>query len=252
MANSILGRKYGCIHDIKDERDYHFRDLFSFVPLPSKIDNSAYRNSIEDQLQEGSCTGHGWTSARESLNNLLNRFPKLQLSRQDLYRQILIAENHFGQDVGGQIRTGAKILSKLGVCAESTFPYKLGGYKLKPTKLTISDALAHAGGSYARISSIEEIRQALFRKLPIVFGFTVSTSFESKSCLSTGDIPMPNNGESVLGGHCMYIDGCDDNRRNGDLIVPNSWGTGVGDKGVFYMPYDFYRKYTMDAWVLNA
>jgi C1A family cysteine protease len=72
---------------------------------------------------------------------------------------------------------------------------------------------------------------------PIIFGFTVYSSFESDAVATTGMVPMPMPNEEVEGGHCTVICGHNDAVRL--YTVRNSWGVGWGDQGYFYMPYEY-------------
>lgn len=62
------------------------------------------------------------------------------------------------------------------------------------------------------------------------------------------------NGET--GGHEMVITGYDDNavatdnegaKHKGLLILRNSWGTSAGDKGTYYMTYEFFKQFVMEV-----
>ena len=61
---------------------------------------------------------------------------------------------------------------------------------------------------------------------------------------------MPTKNEKVLGGHAVMLCGYDDKTEM--FIVRNSWGSEWGDKGYFYMPYDFIKQYASDFWVLYS
>jgi C1A family cysteine protease len=62
-----------------------------------------------------------------------------------------------------------------------------------------------------------------------------------------GKMPMPAANEKVLGGHAVLAVGYDDTAKS--LIVRNSWGEKFGDKGYFYMPYEFVtEENTADFW----
>lgn len=59
-----------------------------------------------------------------------------------------------------------------------------------------------------------------------------------------------------LGGHEMIITGYDDNavvtdneggNHKGVFIIRNSWGSDVGDKGNYYMTYDFFKLFVLDV-----
>jgi C1A family cysteine protease len=48
---------------------------------------------------------------------------------------------------------------------------------------------------------------------------------------------MPQQGETVVGGHAVLAMGYDDAKRV--FLVRNSWGPAWGDGGYFYMPYAY-------------
>lgn len=72
----------------------------------------------------------------------------------------------------------------------------------------------------------------------------------------TSELDLPNNGQ---GGHEMVITGYDDNAtaidhdgktHKGLFTLRNSWGANVGDKGNFYMTYDYFKKFAGEAQVI--
>ena len=62
---------------------------------------------------------------------------------------------------------------------------------------------------------------------------------------------MPKIGETLLGGHACYCLGYDDSKSS--FIVRNSWGTGWGDKGHFYIPYQYLTNSNLadDFWSIQ-
>jgi C1A family cysteine protease len=61
----------------------------------------------------------------------------------------------------------------------------------------------------------------------------------TKEVAANGELPLPTKGEDIVGGHAVVCVGYDDAKQA--FIVRNSWGTGWGDKGYFYMPYEFFK-----------
>ena len=63
-----------------------------------------------------------------------------------------------------------------------------------------------------------------------------------------------------LGGHAVLVTGYVDNTKlpagiaagsgGGYLIIKNSWGTGSGDGGYFYVPYDYIKTYATGLTVI--
>merc|ERR1719343_744460 len=86
---------------------------------------------------------------------------------------------------------------------------------------------------------------------PFVLGFVVYSSFFSRHVTATGNMTLPAANEYVCGGHAVRACGFDDKRRV--FIVRNSWGAGWGDKGYFYMPYDYivHQGLVQDIWAIK-
>ena len=63
-------------------------------------------------------------------------------------------------------------------------------------------------------------------------------------------MPLPR--QNPIGGHCVVLMGYDDGSRH--FIVRNSWGPDWGDKGYFYMPYEYvFRKdLSDDLWMVET
>ena len=59
-------------------------------------------------------------------------------------------------------------------------------------------------------TDIEQIKTSLFNGNPFVMGIAVYESFESEEVARTGEVPMPGEGEKMLGGHAILCCGYDD------------------------------------------
>jgi len=83
-------------------------------------------------------------------------------------------------------------------------------------------------------------------KLPLVTAYPVYESYADG--YDDGVVPLPHAGEQLLGGHSSCICGWTKIDNKPYWINVNSWGTDVGDEGVFYLPesYPFY-----DAWLIH-
>jgi C1A family cysteine protease len=129
------------------------------------------------------------------------------------------------------------MLAKYGVCAESIWPYLIARFKQKPDSKAYNDAKSRIIKTYQTMDTLFQMKSCLADGHPFSFGFTVYESFMSDKVAKTGIAPMPEPGESPVGGHAVYAIGYDDAKQF--VKVRNSWGASWGDKGNFYLPYNY-------------
>jgi hypothetical protein len=70
--------------------------------VPPVVDLRAWAGPVKDQLNEGSCTGHAFSSAREWIARRHEKSSVI-LSPQSLYAEELVAEGTFPQDNGARV-----------------------------------------------------------------------------------------------------------------------------------------------------
>jgi C1A family cysteine protease len=224
--------------DPVDLRDYTFKSDFIKNLLPEKVDMRAKMPPVVDQSKLGSCTANAIVSGLRQFLRIKHREPNTILSRLYLYWHMREVEGTLGKDAGSNIRDGMKLLSKIGVCPEKDFPYVISTYNDKPS----AEAEAHAADykikEYCRIPDLTMLKVAVAEGYPVVFGFQVYSSFKSDEVTQTGRVPLPQEGEELLGGHAVLAVGYDD--FDEVVICRNSWGRQWGDHGYFYLPYDFW------------
>lgn len=238
----------GWQRDPIDERDH----LFAGAPvaLPPMVDLSPGCSPVEDQGQLGSCTGNAIVGALEYAN-LTFKNDSTDLSRLFVYYNERVAEGTVKEDAGAIIRDGIKSVSQYGACPEIYCKYDITKFTKKPTKTAYKKALKYRIASYQSITSLDGMLQCLAQSTPFVFGFTVYESFESQAVADTGIMPMPKPGEQVLGGHAVLAVGYD--KRTNLMKCRNSWGANWGDKGYFYMPFNFIADTSQadDMWAIK-
>lgn len=246
-----MKKKYTWNPDLPDQRDYQFTASIT-GSLPTSTDLRKAMPPIYDQGNLGSCTANSVAGAAEFL---LKKEKKSDFmpSRLFIYYNERMIEGTINQDSGAALRDGVKVLNKYGVCDELIWPYKISKFKNKPTNTCYTKALLNEAVSYSRITnSVNDMKSCLAQGYPFMFGFTVYDSFESAAVAKTGIVPMPSKTEKVLGGHAVLAVGYDDSKQW--FIVRNSWGSGWGDKGYFYMPYQYISNSNLvdDRWVVTV
>jgi C1A family cysteine protease len=245
---------YGWVPDLPDARDYLYSaPLFRFPQgLPTAVDLRPECPPVYDQGQLGSCTGNGIAGAVE-FDQKKQGTTEYTPSRLFIYYNERVIEGTVSQDAGAQIRDGIKVVVKLGAPPEGDWPYDITEFAKKPPTKAYTDAKKDIVSSYARVAQdLTQMRGCLASGFPFVFGFTVYDSFESQQVAQTGIVPMPSPGESVLGGHCVVAVGYDDSERH--FVIRNSWGTGWGQQGYCFMPYEYLmsRNLANDFWTIRA
>lgn len=243
-------KKYGWIPQLPDQRDYKM-SFDTPVKLPSIVDLRSQMPPIYDQGQLGSCTANG-IGAAIGYEHMKQFGQDLMSSRLFIYYNERVIEHSIKSDAGAQIRDGLKVVNKYGVCPESEWEYDISKFKSKPPPKCYLDALKDRVVKYEQVKqNLNQMKICLSYEVPIIGGFAVYESFESKEVSETGEVPLPNYDEAQLGGHCVLIVGYDD--HNNHFIVRNSWGTSWGDKGYCYMPYEYWTNpgLSSDFWQIT-
>lgn len=248
-------RIYGWKPDLPDNRDLMYGVYGDVqqpikIVLPSKVDLSPFCSPVEDQSRIGSCTSQAIVGALEILENK-NKDVFLDLSRLFLYYNERLIEGTVNQDSGAMIRDGIKALVTYGVCTESKWPYDITKFTNKPTPACYKEALTHTISSYQRLTTLNDMKSCLASGFPFVFGFSVYDYFESQEMATTGILKMPQPTERVLGGHAICAVAYDDSKQA--FLIRNSWGSGWGINGYFWMPYEYIsnRNLTDDFWTIS-
>jgi C1A family cysteine protease len=241
---------YGWHPDIQDIRDYLFHVEEAPV-LPSSVDLRSSCPPIYDQGELGSCTANAIAAALE-FDQLKQGETPFTPSRLFIYWNERSIERTVLSDAGAKIRDGMKVVASLGAPPESTWPYDISQFTVRPADAAYEQARAHKAILYQRVAQdITHIRAALAAGYPVIFGFTVYDFFESQMMATTGHLTMPGKGERVVGGHAVVAVGYDNS--NQQIIVRNSWGTDWGLQGYFTMPYTYitHPQLAQDFWTVQ-
>lgn len=236
------------VPDLPDNRDFKYKRGVKKLPL--KVDLRKVCSAIEDQGELGSCTGHAISSGIES-EIVINKFRNIQISRLFIYFQERKIEGTISSDAGASIRDGVKACATIGACNETYWPYDPKRFKLEPSSSAYADASGRKLSKYERVNGLAGMLDCLASGHPVIFGFTVYSSFMSDDLAKRGIMSYPKKSEKCEGGHAVLAVGYD--QKSEMVLVKNSWGTSWGMLGYFWMPYKVISNRNMsdDFWTVR-
>lgn len=237
-----MKHKYGWLKQKPDSRDRKFSDskYFKVMELPESVDFRSVDSPVLDQGQLGSCTANGIAGC---INFIQKGF---SASRLFIYYNERAIEGTIDQDSGANIRDGISSVVNQGICSEDIVPYDISQFTVKPSDGAYAMALKDVVTEYLALNTLIDMKNCLASGFVFTFGIDVYESFESEEVAATGIVPMPKEGEQLLGGHCVKAVGYDNKLKH--FICVNSWGNSWGASGYFFLPYAYMEKYGSDAW----
>lgn len=240
-------KRYGCKPDLIDHRDFMFlrsEHYAKLIELPPSVNLVDKLPPCWDQGDLGSCTGHGSGAAIAFLK------PGFMPSRLMIYYDGREIEGDTNDDAGAQIRDVVAGLADRGVCDEALWPYDISAFAISPNNDAYQSAGVNKISQYLRCTDLDDIKNSLAQGFPVIIGFSVYENFESQDVANTGILKMPGPNDRMVGGHCVLVIGYDDTR--GQVFVRNSWGTGWGLQGNFWMDYLYFQNLVNDCWTIRA
>jgi len=236
MGVTNVARAYGWKRGLPDKHTPMLQ-LAAAAVAPRSDQRPGFPQVPYDQGSLGSCTANGGAGAI-AFDLKKQGLPVFVPSRLAIYYNERAKDGDIGTDAGSTITQCSDVLAQYGAADEQRWPYIESKFQQRPPKSVYTQALKHRASKRARVAQTHTaIRATLSAGYPIIFGFTVYESFESSEVAASGLVPMPSSSEGVLGGHCVLLCGHNDSAEL--YTVRNSWGTGWGEQGYCYMPYEY-------------
>ncbi len=211
--------------------------------MPSKFSLDEYIDKPYNQGHIGSCTA---CTAAQSINVIVNQHQS-ESERNFSPSRMFIYDNSrrwdgvsLDEDSGSSNYSTCLAINEYKVCDESLWPYEEQNYRKPAPAIAYNDASKYDRFSFCKVDdSLEAFKHALLTGTLVNIGVGVWESFvEAGMNGKRGIVPMPDiASERQVGGHSIPICGYDDDKELLKFI--NHWGTGWGDGGYGYLPYEY-------------
>lgn len=224
----------------RDDRDLVMGEVFR-LPRPEELPDNFMVGEpfkIKDQGNSDYCTAFAATSASE-LQEGVELSPEWHFA----------ASKAISGDIdawGQNLRDAVKVLTKYGSILQSEAPYRLGDPNIRDLFMWDSSledsAKVHKKQSYFRAdkgsnSVFDNIRATIYgRKTAVITGSLWYSNWLSsiKGLITKSESPLMGHAYTILGWKTL-VEGAKPKKF---LVVQNSYGGSVGDKGLFYISED--------------
>jgi hypothetical protein len=249
-----LGRQIAlgaCRDDNDDEIERReFRSPIATASLPKAVDLRSWMTPVEDQGSIGSCTSNALAGALEYLIHR-EKEAHVDLSRLFVYFGQRLWDDRVREDSGASIASGIRVLSRVGIPREASWPYQKDLFAVQPPEAVFREAATHRVLDWWHVPiDADALRGCLAAGFPVVFGTRVTESFVKTP--QTGMCGMPSGADDKKHGrHALLLVGYDDARRV--FVTRNSWGADWGERGYVYMPYEYVlnKQWTSSGWAIR-
>ncbi len=210
------------------------------------VDISHQMPPIGNQSSQGSCAawamGYYHKTHTEWLEDTSRNLtdPQNQFSPAFIYNQV-----NCGVDGGSNFSHIGVLITQQGCANLVDCPYRVRDYQSWPSESAYFNALPYRAKrsfsfSTADSAGINMVKQRLCNGQTTVLGILCWSNFANINAYDTVYCVSDVTG-SLLGGHGVCVTGYDDNKMTHDgpgaFRIANSWGTGWGSRGYFWMSY---------------
>ena len=224
--------KLNAVKSKYDSRDLVYRCSDNKLTSYQDCDYTDELLPIRDQGEQGTCYAQSAACVKEWQEKKKNYFsPQFIYNNRDYWNNGFQDGEDYYEDYGMEGRDVMKIMKNAGVCDEELYPYGIIGNTNSISDFIKDNAKQNVIKGYARILTIDSMKQSLINNGPCLIAFPVYNY--------TDQMWIKNDtSDNLLGGHAMTVVGFDD--LNQCFKIRNSWGKYWGENG--------YTKYYYKDW----
>lgn len=236
-------------------KDLYFGKLVTAVAnRPVRYSNRPYAKVVRNQGNAGFCHSFATGAYKNIQENIENPNSKHDISPLSIAKKVKEIDSFQGIE-GSDLLSPCKVICNYGAFLESEYPYSqyVPGSLQFPELPIDKDPARFKAKNYARLTTIDEMKDSVLNTGAALFGVFVFDSFRNST---NGFVRMPNG--YMLGGHAMTIIGYDDelmytypaldfspmHTMRGFFEVQNSHDETWGDHGFGWIPYSYFTEVT--------
>jgi C1A family cysteine protease len=213
--------------------------------LRAAVDLSSEMPPVGNQSSEGSCVAWAMAYYHKSHTEWREQGWNLTLTQNRFSPRFMYNLINGGRDGGAYFNDAVKCLVDHGCANLAMVPYTAGQYTTWPSETAFVWAIPYRGQqSYwidaSNDNGINLIKTQLNNGYTVVIGINVYGNFDNISAYDYTYCASQRTGTN-RGGHAVTVVGYDDNKLTADgygaFKLVNSWGTGWGMSGYFWMSY---------------
>lgn len=223
--------------------------------LDESCDNSAGLPPVGNQSRQNSCSG--WGTGYYYLTYLQGQefgwdltLPEHIMSPAFVYNTI-----NGGEDAGATPYDGFEVFERLGCGTLADMPYSSGDYLSFPSEATFRNAMTYRINETFSLNLFTETGRNALKQHLLDGNIAVIHIYVYQNFMDIEDFNntycYADHSGSLLGGHVVTVVGFDDDYVTADGVgafkLVNSWGTGWGDAGFWWMSYESIASSTMNS-----
>jgi hypothetical protein len=242
MENFEEFRRGGKISPTASE-EYFSPDLLS----PPSVSNIVGLPPIGNQGSQGSCTGWAW--AYYCLTHQIavaNGFWDTTITSHQFSPAFVYNQINYGDDSGSNFPDASSLLHDFGCATMDIMPYSQSDYATWPSEAAYYESMKYriVNPEWDYLftdSDLEVLKSYLAAGNTAVTAIYTRTAFYSFD--ESNNIYTTSHASGVYGGgHAVCVVGYDDAKPTTDgpgaFLLVNSWGSGWGDNGLWWMSYE--------------
>lgn len=222
------------------------------VPILKSADLTKYFLKVKDQGLLGSCTAFPVAAVYEFVAKQNTK--SVDISELFIYYNTRASKGNIDEDSGATLLETINSVKEKGACYSENHPYTIESFARKPNEKAFTEAQHQVVEKACRVNITEEkFKQAISSGHPIIIGLKLFKSFYPKN--KSAVVPYPSKNEAEYenhGNHALLIVGFNDDEKL--FKIRNSWGTGFGENGYCYAPYDYIANpdFCLEAFIITS